>query len=171
MPPQEQVFISIGSNIEPAQYIPNSINALKSYYGQLDISPIYESIAEGFKGDNFYNLVVSFVTDHSAKQVYQQLRKIENDNQRQRNTQKFSARTLDLDLLLYGQQRLNTAHFILPRDEILKYAFVLKPLADIAPQSQHPESQQSYADLWVAFQQNPQYQPQNMWEIDINNLT
>jgi 2-amino-4-hydroxy-6-hydroxymethyldihydropteridine diphosphokinase len=167
MPSQEQVFISIGSNINPDQYIPNSINALKFYYGALDISPIYESIAEGFKGDNFYNLVVSFFTDHSAEQVYQQLRTIENDNQRQRSAQKFSARTLDLDLLLYGQQCLNTAHFILPRDEILKYAFVLKPLADIALQNQHPETQQSYADLWVEFQQTPQYQSQNMWEINL----
>ncbi|WP_069470008.1 2-amino-4-hydroxy-6-hydroxymethyldihydropteridine diphosphokinase [Candidatus Marithrix sp. Canyon 246] len=143
-----RVYISIGSNIEPLRYIRSSIRTLRQYYDKLILSSVYETEAVGFEGDNFYNLVVGFDTKMEVHKVVETLKQIENDNNRQRTSERFSARTLDLDLLLYD-------NFIV-KDEILKYAFVIIPLAEIAPQSLHPITKQSYSDLAQAFDTSEQ---------------
>ncbi len=76
---------------------------------------------------------------------------IEEMHGRTRQCKKFSSRTLDIDLLLYGDVVLEEGKLKLPRDEITRYAFVLEPLAEIAPDHKHPVSGQRYADLWAAF--------------------
>lgn len=144
-------FISIGSNIDKEIHIPSSLQALQKLFGKLLASSIYESAPVGFVGDSFYNLVVQFDSELSAKEVAKQLKQIELDHGRSRESQKFSARTLDLDLILYGDQVISDGRLQIPRDEIERYAFVLEPLAEIAPQLKHPISQQSYAELWQTF--------------------
>ncbi|WP_353570205.1 2-amino-4-hydroxy-6-hydroxymethyldihydropteridine diphosphokinase [Candidatus Albibeggiatoa sp. nov. BB20] len=151
-----QIYISIGSNIDPKKYIRNSIKALRQQYGQLQVSSVYESEAVGFEGDNFYNLVVGAQTNDTPQHIQQTLRQIEHDNQRERNTAKFSARTLDLDLLLYDDWIIKEQSLEIPRDEIEKYAFVLQPLAEIAPDAAHPQSKQAYKDLWQAYDKSKQ---------------
>jgi 2-amino-4-hydroxy-6-hydroxymethyldihydropteridine diphosphokinase len=143
------IYLSIGSNINPKQNIHNALTSLRQYYGDLIVSPTYESESVGFVGDNFYNLVVAFETKSAIDNIIEYLREIENNNGRKRTKQRFNSRTLDLDLILYDnliKEELN-----LPRDEILKYAFVLRPLADIAPNLKHPFIQQTYAELWYNF--------------------
>jgi len=83
------------------------------------------------------------------------LREIEFANGREINAKKFSPRTLDLDLLLYDDLILAEPAQI-PRDEITKNAFVLWPLAEIAPQLKHPILQQSYDQLWQNYDQTSQ---------------
>ncbi len=144
-------YISIGSNIDKDKNILASLKALEHHFGKLTISSIYESDAVGFTGDTFYNLVVGFKSDLDVKEVAHLLRQIELDNGRTRNSQKFSPRTLDLDLILYDGLILNEGRLQIPRDEIERYAFVLEPLAEIAPTLKHPVSQVSYADLWEKF--------------------
>jgi 2-amino-4-hydroxy-6-hydroxymethyldihydropteridine diphosphokinase len=144
-------FISIGSNINKDKHIPVSLRELEHHFGKLVISSIYESEPVGFTGDTFYNLVVSFNSELSVKEVAKQLRQIELDNGRTRDSQKFSARTLDLDLILYDDLIINDGRLQIPRDEIERYAFVLEPLAEIAPDLKHPVSHLSYADLWEKF--------------------
>jgi 2-amino-4-hydroxy-6-hydroxymethyldihydropteridine diphosphokinase len=144
-------YISIGSNIDKDKNILASLRALEHHFGQLTISSIYESEPVGFTGDTFYNLVVSFNSNLSVKEVAKQLRQIELDNGRTRDCQKFSARTLDLDLILYDDLILNDGRLQIPRDEIERYAFVLEPLAEIAPTLKHPISRLSYAELWEKF--------------------
>jgi 2-amino-4-hydroxy-6-hydroxymethyldihydropteridine diphosphokinase len=144
-------YISIGSNIQRDQHIPSSIKALKQHFGELTLSSVYESAAVGFAGDAFYNLIVGFNADLPAKAVAKRLRDIELDHGRTRNSQKFSARTLDLDLILYGDLVLSDGRLQIPRDEIEKYAFVLEPLAEIAPTLQHPVKHIDYATLWRLF--------------------
>ena len=146
-----QGYISIGSNIDKELHIPASIKALTQAFGQLIISSIYESEPVGFTGDVFYNLVVGFESDWEVKAVAKQLRQIELENGRTRDSQKFSARTLDLDLLLFGNLIINDGRLQIPRDEIEHYAFVLEPLAEIAPQLKHPINQQTIAELWLRF--------------------
>lgn len=157
------VYISIGSNIEPIKHIRNSLLKLKSIYGELTLSSVYETKAVGFEGNNFYNLVVHFQTNELPESINATLRKIEDDNQRQRTENPFISRTLDLDLLLYDEWIVKNAHFELPRAEILKYAFVLCPLAEIAPTLKHPIIQKTYADLWQAFDKTTQF----LWRVDI----
>lgn len=144
-------YISIGSNIDKELHIPASLRALKQQFGALLISSIYESESVGFSGDLFHNLVVGFDSELEVKAVAKQLRQIELDNGRTRDSQKFSARTLDLDLLVYGNLIISDGRLKIPRDEIEKYAFVLEPLAEIAPTANHPVSGISYGELWQKF--------------------
>ena len=146
-------YISIGSNIDKETNIPSSLNALEQAFGELLISSIYETEPVGFVGDSFYNLVVGFQSELSAKDVARSLRQIELDHGRTRDSQKFSARTLDLDLILYGDQIISDGRLQIPRDEIERYAFVLEPLAEIAPNQTHPISGQTFQDLWQNFNQ------------------
>ncbi|MFZ2311872.1 MAG: 2-amino-4-hydroxy-6-hydroxymethyldihydropteridine diphosphokinase [Methylobacter sp.] len=144
-------YISIGSNIDKDKNIPASLRALEQAFGNLTVSSIYESDPVGFTGDAFYNLIVGFDSDLEVKTVAKQLRQIELDNGRTRDSKKFSARTLDLDLILYGDLVINDGRLQIPRDEIERYAFVLEPLAEVAPTLKHPISHISYADLWEKF--------------------
>jgi 2-amino-4-hydroxy-6-hydroxymethyldihydropteridine diphosphokinase len=144
-------YISIGSNIDKDKNIHASLQALEHHFGTLTISSIYESEPVGFSGDTFYNLVVGFDSELEIKEVAKQLRQIELDNGRTRDSQKFSARTLDLDLILYGDIIVNDGRLQIPRDEIERYAFVLEPLAEIAPTLKHPVNHTSYAELWEKF--------------------
>ena len=144
-------YISIGSNIDKDKNILASLHALEHHFGELTVSSIYESDSVGFTGDTFYNLVVGFSSELSVKEVAKQLRQIELDNGRTRNSQKFSPRTLDLDLILYDDLIINDGRLQIPRDEIERYAFVLEPLAEIAPALKHPITHISYAELWEKF--------------------
>ena len=144
-------YISIGSNIDKDKNILISLQELERHFGKLTISSVYESEPVGFTGDTFYNLIVGFNSELAVKEVAKQLRQIELDNGRTRDSQKFSARTLDLDLILYDDLILNDGRLQIPRDEIERYAFVLEPLAEIAPTLKHPISHLSYAELWEKF--------------------
>ena len=145
------IYISLGSNINREKNTRAGIDALKQAFGKLILSAVYESEAVGFTGDAFYNMVISCETSTAVHETNQILRDIEDANGRDRSGPKFSSRTLDLDLLLYDKLQLDEDGLKLPRGEILKNAFVLWPLAEIAPDLQHPVMRSSYADLWAAF--------------------
>lgn len=142
------VYLSIGSNIEREQNLCSAVAALRQHFGSLMISPVYESEPVGFEGDDFYNLVVGLDTDRSLDEVNAVLRGIENAHGRVRGGDKFSSRTLDLDVLLYGDMIDHTPPRDIPRREITQHAFVLKPLSDIAGCLRHPETGETFADLW-----------------------
>jgi len=144
-------YISIGSNIDKDKNILASLKALEHVFGKLAVSSVYESEPVGFFGDTFYNLVVGFDSDLDVKIVAKHLRQIELDQGRTRDCKKFSSRTLDLDLILYGDLILSDGRLQIPRDEIERYAFVLEPLAELAGDLQHPVSHISYAELWEKF--------------------
>jgi len=146
-----RVFVSIGSNVEPAANVKRALAALETRFGRLTVSPVYESRAVGFDGGNFLNLAVAFETTEPAEAVHDALRAIEDGAGRRRDVPKFSDRIMDLDLLLYGQEVRHGEDFDLPRGEILGYAFVLRPLADIAPDLKHPEVNRTFGELWAAF--------------------
>lgn len=144
-------YISVGSNIDKRKNVLASLLALRQQFGELVVSSIYESEAVGFSGASFYNCIVGFSSELDVKDVARQLRQIEVDNGRTRSCTKFSPRTLDLDLILYGDLVVNDGRLQIPRDEIERYAFVLEPLAEVAPTLKHPISQISYAELWEKF--------------------
>ncbi len=141
-------YISIGSNIDRDKHITAGLLALEQQFGKLIISSLYESEPVGFSGENFYNLVVGFDSESDVNRVAQQLRQIEIANGRTPDSKKFSARTLDLDLILYGNLIINDGKLQIPRNEIERYLFVLEPLAEIAPTLKHPVHNLSYSDLW-----------------------
>lgn len=142
-----RVYLSLGSNIEPERHLKAALDALAVQFGPLSLSPVYESEAVGFAGENFYNLVVGMDTELSVGQLAEHLRAIEHLNARCRGGEKFGPRTLDIDILIYGDQVGSVDGIELPRDEILKYAFVLRPLADIIPDERHPVVGRRYGQL------------------------
>lgn len=145
-----RAYLSLGSNIEPAQHVHGAVAALYQRYGALVISPVYQTPAVGFDGDDFLNLVVGIETTQGPEALAASCHEIEAELGRRRSDQRFSARTMDIDVLTLGDT-VREAAPALPRDEILKYAFVLKPLADIAPKVRHPVDGRCYADIWSAF--------------------
>lgn len=154
-----RIYISVGSNIQREANIRGAVHELTQAFGSLLISSVYESEAVGFVGDAFYNLVVGADTSLDVARVVSLCKQIEDNYGRVRDGVKYCGRSLDLDLLTYDQ--LICAEPVeLPRAEILQNAFVLQPLAELAPDTLHPVSQQSYAALWQAYQI-----PQKLWVV------
>lgn len=145
-----RVYVGIGSNIEPERHIPHAIRLLRERFGEMRVSPVYECPAVGFDGADFLNLVVGFDSDADIPALQQALRCIESHCGRVRG-ERTASRTMDLDLLLYGDAVYDTPEVYLPRSDIMRYAFVLKPLADIAPNERHPREGRRYAELWAEF--------------------
>lgn len=158
------VYISVGSNIEPAVNIRSAMLDLGQYYPDLVISSVFESEAVGFDGDNFYNLVVGFETAEGVRDVAKQLRAIEDSHARDRKGPKFSSRTIDLDLLLYDDVIINDDGLNIPRDEISKNAFVLWPLAEVAAEVVHPQFKQTIAAMWQSFDKDSQ----SLWPVEFD---
>ncbi len=146
-----RVYLSIGSNIDRRQHLSAALDALAKEFGPLMLSSVYESVSVGFDGDNFYNMVVGVDTGYPVVHLTAVLRAIEQANGRSRSGAKFGPRTLDIDILTYGQCAGLVDGVSLPRDEILKNAHVLLPLAEIASDEHHPACQQTYRQLAEVF--------------------
>ena len=143
-----RAYVSIGSNVEPESNVRRAVAALRARFGEVQLSPVYQTPAEGFVGPDFYNLVAAFATDETPSAVAATLSTIEQQQGRVRHGDGLHGRTLDLDLLLYDDLVLTGAGLTLPREDILRYAFVLKPLADITPEARHPVDGRCYRELW-----------------------
>jgi 2-amino-4-hydroxy-6-hydroxymethyldihydropteridine diphosphokinase len=142
-------YVGVGSNVEPARHIRVALDSLESRFGWLRVSPVYRNPAVGFEGDDFLNLVVGFKTGESAAAIVAELERLHAAAGRVRAAGPFSSRTLDLDLLLYGEQVI--ADLDIPRPDILRYGFVLGPLADLAPELRHPLTGATIAEHWARF--------------------
>jgi 2-amino-4-hydroxy-6-hydroxymethyldihydropteridine diphosphokinase len=145
-----RVYVSVGSNVDRDHNIAMALRLLEASFGELQCSSVYESKAVGFDSDPFYNLVVGFDTRDTPREIQDALHCIEEASGRIRTTG-LSARTLDLDLLLYDDLVIDANGLVLPRTDISRYAFVLGPLAEIAGEQRHPVSGERYADMWSAF--------------------
>lgn len=141
------VFIGAGSNVEPALHLRVAVTALAERFGELMCSEVYRSPPYGFEGAPFLNMVIGFRTARSPDDVKRVLKQIEYDGGRTPSTERFSSRTLDLDLLLYGAT-VDPARR-LPRGDVLRYPFVLAPLAEIAPGLRHPLTGQRLDREWA----------------------
>jgi len=156
-----RIYISLGSNIDREWHVRAAVRELQAIFGALELSRVFESEAVGFQGDAFLNMVIAADTQLQVADVIAVFKQIEDNYGRVRDGVKYCGRNLDLDLLLYEdfvcQQPVE-----LPRAEILQNAFVLWPLAELAPECRHPVTGQTFAELW---QQYPQTQ-QRLWPID-----
>lgn len=157
-----RVYLSLGSNIERERHIHAGLDELADQFGDLIVSSVFESEAVGFSGNNFYNLAVAIDTRMSIAELSDCLKAIEARHGRKRQGPKFSSRTLDIDILSYDDLVGEQAGVKLPRSEIVKNAFVLWPLAEIAPEERHPVLGENYADLWAAYDKSKQA----LWRVD-----
>lgn len=155
-----RVYLSLGSNIDRERHITAALDGLADAFGELTISSVYESEAVGFDGENFLNLVVGIDTDRPVAELSALLKQMEAANGRRRDVPKFSARTLDLDILTYDDVTGTIDGVELPRGEILRNAFVLLPMAEIAPETRHPLEGHTYRELWQAYERD-----QRLWAV------
>lgn len=155
-----RVFIGVGSNIDRERHIRAGLDALDAEFGPLQLSPVYESEAVGFDGSPFLNLVVGLQTGLDLAGLSRQLKHIEAANGRRHGAARFSPRTLDLDILTYGELDHPQDGVDIPRQEILTNAFVLRPLADLAGDVRHPLDGRTYTELWQAYRSS-----QKLWPV------
>ena len=152
------VYLDIGSNIDREKNIQSCVDELQNKFPDIVFSKSYESEAFGFEGDAFINISAGFETDMEYPELKAFLKSIENQHSRKRSNTKFISRTLDVDVLLYGDEILHPKSDV-PRAEILKFPFVLFPLVEIAADVMHPEQKKTIAEL------------ANESELDKNSLT
>jgi 2-amino-4-hydroxy-6-hydroxymethyldihydropteridine diphosphokinase len=145
----DSVYIGLGSNVDRERNILLAVREMRQVFGELELSPVYESAAVGFDGDDFLNFVAGFRTTKPVRDVVLALRAIEDHQGRDRTLPRFSHRPIDLDILTYDDLEIDEPGLQIPRKEILENAFVLRPLQDIAAEVLHPVLKRSYRDLWA----------------------
>jgi len=150
------VYIGAGSNIEPEKNLRLACAELRAEFGRLATSPVYESKAVGFDGDDFWNMTMRLSTTRALHDVTDTLERIHDLSGRVRQSDRYSSRTLDLDVLLYGERCTDGPPLQLPRGDLTDYAFVLAPMADLAPDLQHPREKKSMRKLWSEFSEPDQ---------------
>jgi 2-amino-4-hydroxy-6-hydroxymethyldihydropteridine diphosphokinase len=151
-----RVYLGLGSNIERERYITVGLDALQGLLGELALSSVYDSAAVGFEGQPFLNLVVAVDTALGLEHLAARLRHIEVEHGRPVNATRYSPRQLDIDILTYDDLAGEFCGVTLPREEILQNAFVLCPLAELAPEVLHPVEKSSYQTLWQDYDQSSQ---------------
>lgn len=144
-------YLGLGSNLDAGQNLQLASRELRSGFSLLKMSTVYRSEAFGFEGSDFLNAVACIETRLTPQALCGELELIHHLAGRSRRSEKFISRTLDIDLLLYDQLILNQPPIRLPREDVLQYSFVLRPLAEIAPDYRHPVTGKLISEHWREF--------------------
>lgn len=157
-----RVFLGLGSNRDRSRHILAGIRALHDVFASaqhpLRVARVFESAAVGFDGHDFLNTVVEAHTELSLADVVSTCKGIEKAHGHASSQPKFSPRTLDIDVLLYDNLVCNSP-IQLPRGEVLKNAFVLWPLAELAPSLTHPVTGKTFAQHWQSYASEQRLKP------------
>jgi 2-amino-4-hydroxy-6-hydroxymethyldihydropteridine diphosphokinase len=146
-----QVFVAAGSNVAPLEHMALATSELARAFPDVRFSPWYENRAAGFEGADFINLVAGFTTELGVDELLVVLRRIEAVCGRPREAPRWAPRTMDLDVLLYGDLVCQRPGLTLPRPDLLVRAYMLGPLADLAPDLVHPSAGATIGELWRRF--------------------
>lgn len=146
-----EAYVAAGSNVRPRASLTRSLALLGQEFPGLRASRAYSNPAVGFEGDDFINLVVSFPAGLPTEALLERLKAIERACGREPGAPKWGPRTLDLDLLLHGDRVGRIAGKTLPHPDLLTRAWVLGPLAELAPALVHPVARERIDSLWRRF--------------------
>ena len=147
------VYVAAGSNVAPERNLERALAQLEREFPGVRFSPWYRNRAVGFAGEDFINLVAGFDTTLPVHAVLARLHAIEGRCGRPREAPRWAPRTLDLDVLLYGDLVCDEPGLKLPRPDLLKRAYMLGPLAALAPEVVHPTARATIGELWQRFDQ------------------
>ena len=145
------VYVAAGSNVEPEKNLALACAQIAHTWPDARFSRAYRNVAVGFEGPDFINLVTGFQAAQPLHSVIERLRGIETNCGRPRYAPKWASRTMDLDVLLYGDLVERTADYTLPRPDLLKRPYMLGPLAELAPDVVHPVEKRTIGELWQSF--------------------
>jgi len=146
-------YVAAGSNVRPRASLSRALDTLNRGFPGLRASRAYTNAAVGFVGDDFVNLVVAFPADLPPEELIERLKAVERECGREPGAPKWGPRTLDLDLLLYGDVVGRIAGRTLPHPDLLTRAWVLGPLVELAPGLVHPVLGETFAEIWRRFDQ------------------
>jgi 2-amino-4-hydroxy-6-hydroxymethyldihydropteridine diphosphokinase len=150
-PGHVRVFVAAGSNVEPEKNLERACAEIAHTWPDAHFSRAWRNAAVGFEGPDFINLVVGFSAAQPLHFVIEKLRGIETNCGRPRYAPKWASRTMDLDVLLFGDRVEKTTDYTLPRPDLLKRPYMLGPLAEIAPDFVHPTEHKTIGELWADF--------------------
>jgi 2-amino-4-hydroxy-6-hydroxymethyldihydropteridine diphosphokinase len=142
------VYVAAGSNVAPLENLRIALGVLGRHFAPLTVSRAYSNPAVGFVGDDFVNLVVGFETELPVRDVIGRLHEAEAACGRGREAPKWAPRTMDLDILLYGEKVCDEPGLVLPRPDLLLRPYMLGPAAEIAPEVVHPAVGRTLRELW-----------------------
>jgi 2-amino-4-hydroxy-6-hydroxymethyldihydropteridine diphosphokinase len=148
-----RVFVAAGSNIEPEKNLALATREMQRSFPDIRLSPWYRNKAVGFDGADFINYVAGFTTELPVHDVVERLRAIEELCGRPRGAPKYEPRSMDLDILLYGDLVCEEPGLKLPRPDLVRRPFMLGPMADVAPEVVHPTLHVTMGELWRGFDQ------------------
>lgn len=160
-------YVSGGSNLEPEKNLVIAARALKARHPGARFSRCYRNRAVGFDGPDFINFVVEIPVAGTPALLKGELECVEAQCGRTRDAPKWAPRAMDLDILLFGDLVQDTPGLVLPRPDLSKWAFMLGPLAQIAPRLVHPASGATIGDMWQRL--DPEAHPLLPVPIDLNS--
>ncbi len=147
------ILIERGSNVEPVANLRRALDSLAVRYPGLRCSRAYRNPAVGFEGEDFINLVLAFDTTDEVERVLERLHEAEALCGRPRHAPKWAPRSMDLDILLFGDTVCDRPGLVLPRPDLVRRAYMLGPAAEVAPDLVHPTLGVALAELWQGFEQ------------------
>lgn len=147
----QTVYIALGSNLEnPLEQLKQAVEKLKKFANEFEISPFYGSKPVGPQDQpDYVNAVAKFSTDLSPTALLDKLQSIENEQGRVR-VRRWGERTLDLDIILYGNQQIQTERLTVPHIEMKNREFVIVPMLDLTPDLVLPTGEK-LADIYAQF--------------------
>ncbi len=146
-----RVFVAAGSNVEPERHLALAAQELVRVFAPVRFSPAYRNAAVGFDGPDFINWVAGFETVRGVHEIRAELQRIEELCGRRRDAPKWAPRSMDLDILLYGDLCCEEPGLVLPRPDLVRRAYMLGPMADLAPDLRHPVLGLTLGELWSGF--------------------
>ncbi len=148
-----RVLLSLGSNVDAERHVRQATAQLQGLSALTEVrsSALYRSPAVGFDGPDFVNSAVSGIWSGEREALQAALRAIEDAAARDRSAPRFASRTLDIDLVLFGDL-VHAGGSGIPRDELLREAFVLRPSAELEPAWVHPQTGLTLATHWQQWQ-------------------
>jgi len=149
-----QALVAAGSNVEPRANLRRALDVLARHYPGLRISTAYRNRAVGFEGEDFVNLVIAIDTADDVLTVVARLHEAEAACGRARDAPKWAPRSMDLDILLYGERICDEPGLVLPRPDLVRRAYMLGPAAEVAPTTRHPTLGVTLEELWCDFRQD-----------------
>jgi 2-amino-4-hydroxy-6-hydroxymethyldihydropteridine diphosphokinase len=146
-----EVYVAAGSNIQPRARLRQALALMRRTWPDLRVSRAFSNKAVGFEGDDFINLVAGFSSEETLPEVLERLHAIEEACGRPRQAPKWAPRSMDLDVLLYGDTVGACPGAVVPRADLARRPYMLGPLAELAPALVHPTTGRTMGEMWAQF--------------------